>query len=59
MNTRVAKFIRSAAFLALGIFFLIHAMGMEPSGYRTAFWAFVGLNFVWSVCLLISAIRTR
>ncbi len=59
MNTRIGKFIRSAFFAALGIFFLIYALGMPAGGYRTVFFAFFGLDIVWSVWLLISAIRNR
>lgn len=59
MNTRIGKFIRSALFAALGAFFLMYALGMEPGGYRTAFFAFCGLDFIWAVWLLVSAIRNR
>lgn len=59
MNTRTGKFIRSALFAALGVFFLMYALDMPPGGYRTAFFAFFGLDIVWAICLLVSAIRNR
>ncbi|MBQ7023185.1 MAG: hypothetical protein IJN29_06355 [Akkermansia sp.] len=59
MNTRTGKFIRSALFAALGIFFLMYALDMQPGGYRTAFFAFFGLDIVWAIWLLVSAIRNR
>ena len=59
MNTRIGKFIRCALFAALGVFFLMYALDMAPGGYRTAFFAFSGLDFVWALWLLVSAIRNR
>ena len=59
MNTRVGKFIRSAFFAVLGVFFLMYALNMPSGGYRIAFFAFSILDIIWAACLLISAIRHR
>lgn len=59
MNTRTGKYIRSALFMALGVFFLTYALNMPSGGYRIAFFAFAGLDVVWSLWLLVAAIRNR
>ena len=59
MNTRVGKFIRSAFFAVLGVFFLMYALNMPSGGYRIAFFAFSILDIIWAAWLLISAIRHR
>ncbi len=59
MRTRTGKFIRSGLFMALGVFFLLYALGMPASGYQTAFYAFAALDIIWAVCLLVSALRNH
>lgn len=60
MRTRTGKFIRSGLFMALGVFFLLYALGMPPdNGYQIAFYVFAGLDIIWAACLMVSAIRNH
>ena len=50
---------RALLFLALGIFFLVYALMMEASDFRTMLYLFAGLDIVWGGALLISFFRNK
>lgn len=50
---------RAVFFLALATFFLVFAITMEPQWGRTMLFAFAGIDYVWGIILLISALKNK
>lgn len=51
--------VRAILFAALATFFLVFALNMEPQWGRTMLFAFAGIDYVWSICLLVSTYKNR
>lgn len=51
--------VRSIIFLVLGVFFLVYAMQMEPSSWRTIFYVFAGIDIIWAAMLLMAILRNK
>lgn len=51
--------VRSIIFLVLGVFFLVYAMQMESSSWRTIFYVFAGIDIIWAAMLLMAILRNK